>query len=258
MVRNLLVRGMLAGLFAAALALVLAWAYGEPQVATAISLEDHAGHASHAAEHLAGAAAGHGHEHESEPVSRGVQSTLGLATAIGVYGVAIGGVFAIVFAFAYGRLGAFGARATSALLALGAFVTVQLVPFLKYPANPPAVGDPSTIGRRTGLYLAILLISVLLAVVALLLGRRLAPRHGDWNASVLAGAAFLAAVVVVFLLMPSVDEVPPDFPAALLWRFRVASLGTQAVLWGTLGLVFGPLAERALNPDRTPSPIPAA
>ncbi|MFG1874974.1 CbtA family protein [Sphaerisporangium sp. NPDC049003] len=247
MVRNLLVRGMLAGLVAAALALVFAWIFGEPQVGAAITLEEHAGHAAHATEAVAEAAAA-----EPEPVSRGVQSTVGLATALGVYGVAVGGVFALVFAFAYGRLGAFGARATSGLIALGAFVTVELVPFLKYPANPPAVGDPGTISRRTVLYFAFVLISVLLAVAAVYAGRRLAPRYGNWNATSLAIAGFLVAVVVVCLLMPTVDEVPPGFPAALLWKFRLASLGTQAAVWSGIGLTFGALAGRALSPYRAP------
>jgi hypothetical protein len=252
MVRNLLVRGMLAGLSAAALALVFAWIFGEPQVAAAISLEEHSSHAGHVAE-VAGAVS----DAEPEPVSRGVQSTVGLAVAVGVYGVAVGGIFALVFAFVYGRLGAFGPRATAALLALGAFVTVELVPFLKYPANPPAVGTPSTIGQRTAVYFTMMLIAVLLAVAAVYLGRRLAHRLGNWNAVLLAVAAFLGAVLVVSLLMPSVDEVPHDFPAALLWRFRLASFGTQAVLWTGIGLIFGPLAERALAPRRPPLAVPA-
>jgi predicted cobalt transporter CbtA len=54
--------------------------------------------------------------------------------------------------------------------------------------------------------------------------------------------------------MPTVNEVPPNFPATVLWRFRIASLGTQLVLWSTLGLGFGFLAERAL---RTAASVPA-
>ncbi|GII66323.1 membrane protein [Sphaerisporangium krabiense] len=254
MVRNLLVRGMLAGLAAAALALVFAWVFGEPQVAGAIAVEESGG-GGHAAPAPAvpGTGSGEttGHDHDDEgPVSRDVQSTVGLATGLGVFGVAVGGLFALAFAFAHGRLGALGARATAALLALGAFVAVELVPFLKYPANPPAVGDPATISRRTVLHLATLVISALLAVAAVHLGRLLAARHGAWNATLLAVAAYLAAVIVTYLLMPAVDEVPSDFPATLLWRFRLASLGIQAIMWSGIGLTFGVLAERALAPRR--------
>ncbi|RCG22775.1 hypothetical protein DQ384_34790 [Sphaerisporangium album] len=258
MVRNLLVRGMLAGLAAAALALVFAWVFGEPQVSAAIAVEERGGgHAAHAPAVPGAAAPESGHEHADEgSVSRDVQSTVGLATGLGVFGVAVGGVFALVFAFAYGRLGSFGARATAALLALGAFVTVELVPFMKYPANPPAVGDPATISRRTVLYLAILVISVLLAVAAVYLARQLAPRHGTWNATLFAALAYVVAVAVVYVLMPTVDEVAPDFPASLLWRFRIASLGMQAIMWSGIGLVFGVLAERVLTPRR--ALLPAA
>ena len=66
-----------------------------------------------------------------------------------MYGLALGGLFALAFAFAYGRVARASPRATALWLAAAAFVVVYLVPFLKYPANPPAVGDPDTIGRRT-------------------------------------------------------------------------------------------------------------
>ncbi|MET8157681.1 CbtA family protein [Sphaerisporangium sp. NPDC005289] len=266
MVKNLLVRGMLAGLVAAALALVFAWIFGEPQVGAAVALEGHAhaGQAGHALAPAAGALpapdlAPHAHADAAgdtdhgEPFSRAVQSTVGLATAVGVYGLAVGGVFALVFAFAYGRLGAFTPRVTAGLLAAAGFVAVELVPFLKYPANPPAVGDPATIGRRTALYFVFVLIAVLLAVAAVSLGRRLAPRFGNGDATVLAVVAFLVAVTAAGLLMPGVEEVPADFPAVLLWRFRLASVGIQAVLWSGLGLAFGLLADRVLAPRRAPA-----
>lgn len=60
----------------------------------------------------------------------------GLATGVLVFGVAIGGIAALVFCFALGRIGRFGPRATAALIAGAALLTVYVVPFLKYPANP--------------------------------------------------------------------------------------------------------------------------
>src|SRR5689334_2008153 len=140
MARSLLIRGMLAGLVAGLVAFVVARFFGEGSVAQAIAFEG-----AHAAEHAAG------HGGEEELVSRGTQAGLGLLTATLVYGVGLGGIFALVFAALSGRLGAFGARTLAGLLALGAFVTVGLVPFLKYPPNPPAVGDGDTIVRRTTL-----------------------------------------------------------------------------------------------------------
>lgn len=245
MVRGLLVRGMLAGLVAGLAAFVVAKVFGEGSVAQAIAVEG-----AHAA--------AHGEAEEPELVGRGVQSTIGLLTATLVYGVGLGGIFALVFAGMSGRIGSFGARALAGLLALGAFVTVGLVPFLKYPPNPPAVGDPDTIGRRTGLYFAMVAISVLVGVLAVIAGRRLRPALGTWNAAIAAALGFVVVVAVVQRLMPDVDEVGPDFPATTLYQFRVASLAVQASVWASLGLVFGALAQRELEPRATASRVPVA
>ena len=239
MVRGLLVRGMLAGILAGLLAFVFAWLVGEPQVAHAIALEDHA-------RHVAGEAA------EPEIVSRAVQGTIGLLTGIVVYGCAFGGIFALVFAYAHGRLGRWSPRTTATVLAAASFVVLVVVPQVKYPASPPSVGDPDTIGLRTALYFGLLALSVAAAVAALNTGRLLLSRLGAWNATLAAGAAFLAAMAVAMLVLPAIDEVPEAFPAALLWRFRLASLGIEAVLWLALGVVFGALAERFLHPAARP------
>ncbi|SOE06863.1 CbtA family protein [Streptomyces sp. Ag109_G2-15] len=230
-VRNLLVRGMLAGLAAGVLALVVAYFLGEPSVDNAISFED-----------------AHSHEHEMEVVSRSLQSTAGLATGVLVYGVAFGGIAALAFCVALGRVGRFGPRATALLLSGCALLAVYVVPFLKYPANPPSVGDPDTIGKRTTLYFLMMLLGVLLAVAATILGKRLVPTLGTWYATVLAVAAFAVAIGLAYAFLPAVNEVPKDFPATLLWRFRLSALAIQAVLWGGFGLLFGELAERQLNP----------
>ncbi|MFD7030049.1 CbtA family protein [Streptomyces sp. NPDC059917] len=253
-VRRLLVRGMIAGLVAGVLAFAFAYVIGEPSVRSSIALEQ--------AEPAAPAAPAAGHQHgggpaaapaapaeeEEELVSRPVQSTFGLATGVLVYGVALGGIASLAFSLALGRLGKFSARATAALTAAGVFTTVYLVPFLKYPATPPAVGNPDTIGERTTLFFLMILLSVLLGLGAVIAGRRLAPRLGNWNASVVAGLGFAAAVALAFVFLPSNgDAVRETFPAALLWEFRLASLTVQVVLWTTFALVFGALATRVLQ-----------
>jgi predicted cobalt transporter CbtA len=87
-------------------------------------------------------------------------------------------------------------------------------------------------------------------MAAVSFGRRAAPGYGNWNATLLAVGGFLALVVLAYVALPGIDEVGPGFPAILLWRFRLASLGTQAVLWTTLGLLFGALTERSLQGRR--------
>ncbi|POX57270.1 hypothetical protein C3489_00710 [Streptomyces sp. Ru71] len=240
-VRTLLVRGMLAGLAAGVLAFVFAYLVGEGPVDAAIAFEE-AGSHEHGGEEL---------------VSRTVQSTAGLATGVLVFGVAVGGIAALAFCFALGRIGRFGARATAALTGLGGFLLVYLVPILKYPANPPAVGNPDTIGKRTLLFVLMIALSLLLGLAAILLGRRLAPAWGNWNASITAGVAFVAAVAVAMVVLPHGDNAPKGFPATDLWEFRLASIGVQAVLWAAFGLLFGFLAERVLEPRAAASRVSA-
>lgn len=239
MVRALLIRGMLAGALAGLLACGFAWLFGEPQVNLAIAFEQHMHQMAREAP-------------EPELVSRAVQSTAGLLTGILVYGCALGGIFALVFAYAYGRIGRLSPRATAALLAAFGFVTLILVPQIKYPANPPAIGDPATIGLRTALYFTILAMSVIAAIAASSTARRLAHRLGAWNGALSGAAAYVVASIAAMLVLPPVNEVPSGFPATTLWSFRLASLGVEAVLWITLGLAFGMLAERQLAASSRP------
>ncbi len=230
-------RGMLVGLLAGVLAFGFAKTFGEPQIDKAIAFEDHM-------------AQMHGDAPEEELVSREVQSTFGLFTGVVVYSVSLGGIFALVFAYALGRIGKVGPRGLAALLALAAFVTLIVVPGLKYPANPPSVGDPQTIAQRTKLFFLMLLVSVAAAVIAINAARKLIARRGVWAGAILGVAMYIVIVSVAGSLFPVINEVPEQFSAVLLWKFRVASLGIHLVLWTTLGLVFGAVAERKLSQPR--------
>jgi len=260
MARTLLIRGMVVGLVAGLLAFIVAKTLGESQVGHAISFEA----ASEASEHVheaAGAAAG-AHD-EKEIVSRTVQSTLGLFTGLVLFSAAIGGIFALAYACVQGRLGGLGARGTAALVALAGFTAVYLLPDLKYPANPPAVGNPDTIGRRTALYFVMILVSLIIVVGSGIAARQLTDRFGGWNAGVLAGVGGLVVLGLAYAFLPRVHETPEGFPADVLWRFRIASMAIQATVWASVGLLFGTLTERSLQRDtasrvggaRRPAPV---
>ena len=243
MIQSFLVRGMLVGLVAGLLAVAFAHTFGEPNVDAAIGFED----AMHAAEAQAAIAAGQpAPAPEMEIVSRPVQASIGLFTGVVVYSAAFGGIFALVFAFAWGRAGRLSPRALAAIIAIVGYVAVVVVPQLKYPANPPSVGQPDTIALRTWVFLAMLLVSILAAAAATYLRANLTRRLGGWNATLVAAAAFVVVVLIGMAVLPDINEVPKNFPAVTLWQFRLASLGTQAVLWATLGLAFGWLTERSL------------
>jgi Probable cobalt transporter subunit (CbtA) len=244
MARSFLIRGMLCGVAAGILIFLFARYFGEPGIDGAIGVEE-------ALAKMTGEMEG------PELVSRDLQSTWGLFTGVMLYSVAIGGLFSLLFAFAWGRVGRLSVRATSAILAGASFVAIYAVPFLKYPANPPSIGSPETIGYRTALYFGMVVISIIAMVAALNLGRALLGRMERWNAILLGGVAYVAIIIVACVVMPSINEVPETFPAVLLWQFRLSSLGMQLLLWGVLGLAFGELTARSLRAGAvaaTPTP----
>lgn len=228
----LLLRGMIVGVVAGLFAYVFAMIFGEPQINLAIAFEGTAG---------GGAGA------EPPVVSRETQVGLGLVTGLVGYGAAVGGIFALAFALTYGRLCTLRARGLAALLGAAAYVSTALVPQLKYPANPPAFGIAETIAARTTLFFLMLVLSVMCMVVTVLIARRLWQERGGWSASLIAGTVFVALTTVSFMALPSVTEMHEGFDPAVIWNFRISTLGIHLVLWLVLGLAFGAWAERLLE-----------
>jgi predicted cobalt transporter CbtA len=250
MVGTLLLRGMLVGIVAGLVCFgFLRWA-GEPHIDRAIAFEaqmDEQKAQAEAAEAQSKGMSMPAAEAEEELVSRPTQAGFGLLTAVVVYCAAFGGLFALVFAFAYGRASELGPRATAALLAASGFIAIYLVPYFKYPANPPAVGNPDTIGMRTELYFVMIVVSIVAMVIAVAVRNRLVVSQGRWNATLWGAALYLAIVCAVGALMPGINEVPETFPPSTLWSFRVASLGGQAIMWTVIGLGFGALTHRVAS-----------
>jgi hypothetical protein len=249
MAGTLLLRGMLIGIVAGLLCFGFLKIVGEPQIDRAIAFETRLDQAkAHAAAQalIAKGLPAPKEEPEPELVSRRVQAGIGLFTGVVVYNVAFGGLFALAFGLAYSRMGDFDSRSAAALLAVFGFVAIYVVPGLKYPANPPSVGDPATIGTRTALYFSMIAISLAAMIAAGMLRLRLLASHGPWNAFLIAAGAYLIVVVVAGLALPTVNEVPAEFPAVVLWRFRIGSAGAQLIMWTTIGLLFGVQAERVL------------
>jgi hypothetical protein len=223
MVWALVRRGLLAGALAGLIAGLFAFVIGEPHIQAAIDLE---------------------HQHGEALVSRTGQRA-GLLLASTLYGIAVGGLFAIVFAIIRGRITSGDDWRVATRLAAALFAAVVLVPALKYPANPPAVGDPETIGRRTLLYLTLLAGSLLALLAAARMAARVREDAPPWRRPLVGVATFVVVAGGLALALPGVDEVPDGFPPSLLWEFRLSSLGTQAVLWATLGAAFGIAGSRA-------------
>ena len=239
--KTLLLRGLLAGLIAGLLAATVGYFVGEPQIDAAIAIEEAAAapveHGQDTAQ-----APGNSHEDEEAPlVSRSGQKA-GQFLALGLAGMAFGALFAsaVNIARRFTNLSGPQLSLTSAVLAWAAIVAV---PFFKYPATPPAVGDPESMNERTWLWLAAVVLGLLAIAAAVAVYRALAVP--DTLRLVAGVGAFVVVTTVGYVLLPGVNEVADDFPATLLWHFRVASLAETTTLWASLGLAFAALTEFA-------------
>jgi hypothetical protein len=220
-----LLRGALAGVAGGVVAALVLVLLGESSIRAAIELE-------------AASASGEAH---AELFSRSTQVGGGVVGMV-LYGLVLGVVFGVVYAAVQHRLGAGAAWRRARRLAVIAFVAVHLVPFLKYPANPPAVGDPETVDARSIGYLSMVALSVLAVVLAAVLADRLRRRGvGEPVVQPAAAATWLAVVAAGFLVLPD-PAVVDTVPVELLWSFRVASIGGLAALWAVAGTVFGLLS----------------
>ena len=191
-----------------------------------------------------------------EMFSRGAQQLGGMAAAL-LYGAAAGAVFTIAYAVLRHRLRAADDWRAAVAVAAAGFVAVFLLPFLKYPANPPAVGDPDTIGRRTALYLVAVAWSLVATWAGWRAWRALVAR--GWTVHRAAPATLLAWVALatlgLVLLPPSSD--PVEAPATLIWQFRLSTLAGAATFWAVVGMTFGWLRVRDTTPTPTPTPTRA-
>jgi predicted cobalt transporter CbtA len=163
-----------------------------------------------------------------------------------ILGLSLGSLFGIVFA--YGRNSVPGSNNIKKALIIAGIMwfTLFLVPALKYPANPPAVGDPETILYRQGLYLALLAISGSSALGLALLHRKMGPMQSK---KVIVPAAYAAIMAGAFFVMPANPD-SISAPMDLVTGFRIASVLTMSMFWGLLGVTLGAFWDK-LKPHET-------
>ena len=201
-----------------------------------------------------------------------------------LFGLAVGCFFGVAYCLAWAGSVASGPRSLSLLVAGAGFLLLYLVPFLKYPANPPAVGngdDHRAAGRALRGH-----------------GRGLRgvsePGRCGWASGCppgwargprrwSPGCAFAVAIGVVMAVLPPLGslganagrpaplltETPqplrdpagtivyPGFDADVLYWFRLYAVLAQAMLWGVIGVAFAPLAERLVERSGEPARVSA-
>lgn len=221
--RSRFVRGVLSGAAAGLLTAAVAYVWLEPALRAAVALEGDTG---------------------DGVVSRGVQERLGAPAGFVLTGIAFGLLLAAVDRGV--RAGGSPWR-RSLVLAGALFTALVAVPQLRYPANPPGVGDPDTIGDRTVGYLLAVGIGVgVVGLVATMLRRLHAAGELDPGRQALVVAVGLGLVALAWALLPGSTDAS-DVPADLVWEFRIRSLGLSALLWTALGAVYGALTLRVTH-----------
>jgi predicted cobalt transporter CbtA len=232
-------RAILAGLAAALAWSVFNLVLTEPVIDRAIGVEEEMSQ---------------GHEDAPPVVSRDIQKGVGLVLGLLLYGATWALLYGVLYHLTQGWLPASTPWARGVLLAVMGYLSVALLPFLKYPANPPAVGDPATISYRQELYVALLVLSVAAVWLAAALARYVQRRGAREPLSWLAGVGFIVAfAAVVYALLPANPD-PVHMPDDILGPFRWLSLAGLTLFWLVLGGTFAGLSRRGSSNPRRPTP----
>jgi predicted cobalt transporter CbtA len=163
-----------------------------------------------------------------------------------VLGTSIAALFGIIFAYSRKSIPGSSNKEKALILAGIMWFVLFLAPALKYPANPPAVGDPETIYYRQSLYVAYLAISGFTALgLALMYGK-----IGHMKSKkMIAPTIYAVIMIAAYLAMPSNPDTI-NAPMDLVHGFRIASGLTMSIFWGLLGVVFGAFWDKTKPHER--------
>ena len=156
-------------------------------------------------------------------------------------GVATGSLFGLVFAYSRHLLPSKSEVKQALLLAAIMWTVIFFIPFLKYPANPPTVGDPSTIALRTTLYIIFLALSSFGALGFSILYKKMQRKR------FLAFLGYTALISIAFVVMPSYPD-KITISMDLVNGFRITSLITMTIYWLVNGIILG-LLWKKFQPD---------
>ena len=159
-----------------------------------------------------------------------------------ILGTSIGSLFGIVYALSKKSLPSRNNIGKTLILAGLMWFTLFVIPFLKYPANPPTVGDGETVVLRGILYLTLIAISGFLAIGFYQIFKRLKAKN-----RILPVIGYGVLISLVFFVMPeNPDEISTSME--LVNGFRIVAFLTGTVFWFTLALFLGVFWQKT-NPD---------
>jgi predicted cobalt transporter CbtA len=163
-----------------------------------------------------------------------------------IYGAGLASLFGVIFVFARNKLPGKNNKQKAIFLAGIMWFVLFLMVALKYPANPPAVGDPETIYYREILYVAYIMTSgfVALGMAVIWIRTRMNSKR------IIIPLMYAAIMVTAYFVMPSnPDKI--EISMNLIQTFRILTAITIGVFWGTMGLIFGSLWDKFLSREQT-------
>jgi predicted cobalt transporter CbtA len=155
-------------------------------------------------------------------------------------GLTYGAILGIVYVYARKYLPSSDDRKKALVLAGLMCLALYVIPFLKYPANPPAVGDPETIGLRDSLYATYQLTSGLIVLgLSVLLFKFRAANHFKYLIPVF----YVGLIGLIYSIFPAN---PDEITAAIdiINSFRMVTFTTMVIFYLVLGIVFGMIWRR--------------
>jgi predicted cobalt transporter CbtA len=226
---------VVAGLVAGLVLGVFHWVATEPVIEQAIAIEEMS------------------HSEAAEPVvSRDVQR-VGLVVGSALYGLIFSAFFGVAYVVLRGRRWLSPGWPAIAMLGFAAFWALALFPTLKYPANPPGVGDPESITFRQTAFIACWILSILGVAVSAALGSRL-ERFGAPRVATMAIVAVMWFAGLYLLLPANPDPMTTD--PELVQTFRVRSVAGLFLFWIVLSGAFGAMVNRPTAAGARRSPLP--
>lgn len=166
-------------------------------------------------------------------------------------GMAFGSVLGIVYFFIRKTLLSSNDRKNAFLISLVMCTVLFVIPFLKYPGNPPAVGNPETIYYRETLYVGFLAVSSATALIVGILYYKLRNNYNRLN--IVVPVVYLVVIGFAFMLFPSnPDKI--SISMDLVNSFRIATGVTMVIFWTVLGISFGLLWQK-FQPHQSTSKI---
>lgn len=161
-----------------------------------------------------------------------------------ILGTSLSALFGIVFIYIRTSLPGSSNKKKALALAGIIYLVLFIIPALKYPTNPPAVGDPETIYYRQTLYVTFIVISGFSALMLAFIYRTLGNRLSIITKNIIFPLIYAAIIAGAYLALPPNPDKITNVSMDLVQGFRISSAFTMGIFWGMIGIIFGSMWDR--------------